>query len=256
MGRKAGVSAAQTRSELVAAAARVFAHKGYDGATITDQTIAVGPAASQIAIKQLGTNGGGFFNANSAHPFENPTALSNFLQMITIFVLGAGLTLTFGKAVGNIRQGWAILAAMLLVLAAFQFSAYAAEAQGNPRIAALGVDQVATNTNPGGNMEGKETRFGVARSALFAVATTATSTGYGDISPKTTGGRVLALALMHISIFGVAPMIIVRLIDRLNENRDAFTHEEQEAILARLDRIETLIAAQVAQQPRAEAPRE
>jgi K+-transporting ATPase ATPase A chain len=133
------------------------------------QTIAVGPVASQLAIKMLGTNGGGFFNANSAHPFENPSALSNFLQMLTIMVLGAGLTVTFGKAIGNVRQGWAILAAMMVLLVAGIAMTYWADAAGNPIHHALGV--------AGGNMEGKEVRFGVATTALFAVITTATSCG-------------------------------------------------------------------------------
>ena len=133
------------------------------------QVIAVGPVASQLAIKMLGTNGGGFFNANSAHPFENPSALSNFLQMLSMFVLGAGLTVTFGKAVGNVRQGWAILAAMLLLLIGGVTVTYGAEAAGNPLHHALGL--------AGGNMEGKEVRFGIAASALFATVTTATSTG-------------------------------------------------------------------------------
>ena len=144
---------------------------------VTQQFLPMGPAASQVAIKHLGTNGGGFFNANAAHPFESSTPFSDFLLILAETCIAAGLCYTFGKMVGDTRQGWAILAAMLLVLAVFQFSAYAAEAAGNPRIAALGVDQVATDTNPGGNMEGKEVRFGVARSALFAIATTATSTG-------------------------------------------------------------------------------
>ncbi len=133
------------------------------------QVIALGPVASQLAIKMLGTNGGGFFNANSAHPFENPSAISNFIQMLSIFVIGAGLTLTFGKAVGNIRQGWAILAAMILLFLVGITVAYGAEAAGNPLHHALGL--------AGGNMEGKEVRFGVATSALFATITTATSTG-------------------------------------------------------------------------------
>ena len=133
------------------------------------QTIAIGPVASQLAIKMLGTNGGGFFNANSAHPFENPSAISNFVQMLSIFVLGAGLTVTFGKAVGNVRQGWAILAAMLLIFVVGVGVTYGAEAAGNPIHQALGV--------AGGNMEGKEVRFGVAATALFAVITTATSCG-------------------------------------------------------------------------------
>ena len=133
------------------------------------QVIAVGPVASQLAIKMLGTNGGGFFNANSAHPFENPSALSNFLQMLSMLVLGAGLAVTFGKAVGNVRQGWAILAAMLLLLIGGVAVTYGAEAAGNPLHHALGL--------AGGNMEGKEVRFGIAASALFATVTTATSTG-------------------------------------------------------------------------------
>jgi potassium-transporting ATPase potassium-binding subunit len=133
------------------------------------QVIALGPVASQLAIKMLGTNGGGFFNANSAHPFENPSALANMIQMLSIFVLGAGLTLTFGKAVGNARQGWAILAAMLILFLGGVAVTYWAEAAGNPLHHALGV--------AGGNMEGKEVRFGIAATALFAVVTTATSCG-------------------------------------------------------------------------------
>ena len=133
------------------------------------QTLAVGPVASQLAIKMFGTNGGGFFNANSAHPFENPTALANFLQMVTIFVIGAGLTLCFGKAVGRERQGWAILAAMVTLFLMGVFVTYWAEAAGNPIHHALGV--------AGGNMEGKEVRFGIAATSLFAVITTAASCG-------------------------------------------------------------------------------
>ena len=133
------------------------------------QTIALGPVASQEAIKMLGTNGGGFFNANSAHPFENPTALTNLVQMLSIFLIGVGLTWTFGKAVGDTRQGWAILAAMAVLFLAGVTVAYAAEAAGNPILHHLGV--------PGGNLEGKETRFGIAASALFAVVTTAASCG-------------------------------------------------------------------------------
>ena len=135
------------------------------------QTIAQGPVASQLAIKMLGTNGGGFFNANSAHPYENPTALSNFVQMIAIFVLGAALTNTFGRAVGDERQGWALLAAMGVLFVAGVAVCYWAEAGGNPQLAALGVD------NGLGNMEGKEVRFGTPLSALFAVVTTAASCG-------------------------------------------------------------------------------
>lgn len=133
------------------------------------QTIALGPVASQEAIKMLGTNGGGFFNANSAHPFENPNAFTNLLQMLSIFAIGAGLTWTFGKAVGNTRQGWAILAAMLILFVAGVGVAYWAEAAGNPNLHALGI--------PGGNMEGKEVRFGIAASSLFAAITTSASCG-------------------------------------------------------------------------------
>ena len=133
------------------------------------QTIAVGPVASQVAIKMLGTNGGGFFNANAAHPFENPTALSNFVQIILIFALGAALTNVFGRMVGNQRQGWAILAAMGVLFIAGVALTYWAEAHGNDIINAMGLS--------GGNMEGKETRFGIAASALFAVITTAASCG-------------------------------------------------------------------------------
>ena len=133
------------------------------------QTIAVGPVASQIAIKMLGTNGGGFFNANAAHPFENPTAFSNFVQMLSIFVLGAALTNVFGRMVGDQRQGWAVLAVMGVLFVAGVAACYAAEAHGNDALNALGLT--------GGNMEGKETRFGIAASALFAVITTAASCG-------------------------------------------------------------------------------
>jgi potassium-transporting ATPase potassium-binding subunit len=133
------------------------------------QTIAAGPVASQIAIKMLGTNGGGFFNANAAHPFENPTALSNYVQMISIFALGAALTNVFGRMVGNQRQGWAILAVMGVLFIAGVAACYAAEAHGNDALNALGLT--------GGNLEGKEVRFGIAASSLFAVITTAASCG-------------------------------------------------------------------------------
>ncbi len=133
------------------------------------QTLALGPVASQEAIKMLGTNGGGFFNANSAHPFENPGALTNFVQMLSIFVIGTGLTYTFGKAVGDTRQGWAILGAMMLLFLSGVGITYAQEAAGNPVLHGLGV--------AGGNMEGKEVRFGIAASALFSVVTTAASCG-------------------------------------------------------------------------------
>ena len=135
------------------------------------QTIAQGPVASQVAIKMLGTNGGGFFNANAAHPYENPTALSNLIQMLAIFAIGAALTNTFGRMVGDERQGWAILAAMMILFIAGVAVCYWAEAQANPALTALGVDPA------GGNMEGKEVRFGIALSSLFATITTAASCG-------------------------------------------------------------------------------
>jgi potassium-transporting ATPase potassium-binding subunit len=142
---------------------------------ITEQTIAQGPVASQEAIKMLGTNGGGFFNANSAHPFENPTPFSNFLQMISIFAIPAGLTYTLGKMTGSTRHGWAVWSAMAVLFAAGVATAYWAEAQGNPLL--KGVDQRASITQTGGNMEGKEVRFGIANSALFATITTDASCG-------------------------------------------------------------------------------
>ncbi|HEU4961540.1 MAG TPA: potassium-transporting ATPase subunit KdpA [Sphingomonas sp.] len=142
-----------------------------DAATLegAKQTIVLGPVAGQEAIKMLGTNGGGFFNANSAHPFENPTALTDFVQTLSILAIGAGLTWTFGRAVGNTRQGWAILAAMLTLLLAGIAVTYSQEAAGNPILHQLGM--------AGGNMEGKEVRFGIAASALFSVVTTAASCG-------------------------------------------------------------------------------
>lgn len=148
-----------------------------DTIPLTQQMLAVGPAASQIAIKQLGTNGGGFFNVNSAHPFENPTPFSNFLEMLSILLIPAALVYTFGKMVGDTRQGWAILAAMTIIFVVLLAGTVWAEQTGNPAIAKLGVDIRQSNINPGGNMEGKEARFGVANSALWATATTAASNG-------------------------------------------------------------------------------
>jgi K+-transporting ATPase ATPase A chain len=145
--------------------------------TTHTQTLPMGPVASQESIKELGTNGGGFFNANSAHPYENPTALSNLLEMLAIVIIPAALTYTFGRMVGDTRQGWAVFAAMvILFVALLSVSAYN-EQRGNPLLPALGVDQAASATQAGGNMEGKETRFGIAASVLFASATTATSCG-------------------------------------------------------------------------------
>jgi K+-transporting ATPase ATPase A chain len=156
---------------------------GPDGAqvmektTVKEQTVPLGPAASQIAIKQLGTNGGGFFNVNSAHPFENPTPLSNFLEVLAILVISGALCYTFGHMVRDTRQGWALLAAMLVIFVPLLIGAVAAEQRGNPALTALGADQEATALQSGGNMEGKEVRFGIGNSALWATATTAASNG-------------------------------------------------------------------------------
>ncbi len=168
--------------------------------TQSTQLLAVGPAASQIAIKQLGTNGGGFFDANSAHPFENPTPFSNFLEMLSILLIPAALTYTFGKMVGSTRQGWAILAAMLIILLLFLAFTIWAEEAGNPVLANLGVDQGTNLTHPGGNIEGKELRFGQVPSDLFAVSTTAASNG--------------AVNSMHDSytpLGGMAPLLLIDL---------------------------------------------
>ena len=167
---------------------------GGDGTHVTQQIIAVGPAASQVAIKQLGTNGGGFFNANSAHPLENPTPLSNFLEMLAILLIPAALCYTFGKMVGDTRQGWAVLAAMTIVFVVLLAGVYAAEAHGNPGLARLGVDATA------GNMEGKETRFGIANSALWAAATTAAS-----------NGSVNAMHDSFTPLGGLVPMWLIQL---------------------------------------------
>ena len=144
---------------------------------VTEQTISQGPVASQEIIKQFGTNGGGFFNANSAHPFENPTPLANFLAMFGIFAIPAGLTYTLGAMTGSPKHGWAVWGAMAFLFVAGVTTAYWAEARGNPLLTAVGADQTATATSPGGNMEGKEVRFGIANTALFATATTDASCG-------------------------------------------------------------------------------
>ncbi len=147
---------------------------------VTQQVLPLGPAASQIAIKQLGTNGGGFFNTNSAHPFENPTPFSNFLEVLSILLIPAALVYTFGKMVGDTRQGWALLAAMTTIFVVLLGVAVWAEQSGNPAFTPLGVDQQASSLQSGGNMEGKETRFGIANSTLWATATTAASNGSVD----------------------------------------------------------------------------
>ena len=171
-----------------------------DPAITRTQTLAMGPVASQEAIKMLGTNGGGFFNANSAHPFENPTALSNFLEMLAILVIPAALCFSFGEMVGSRRQGVAILAAMTLLFAVFALSAAYFEQQPNPMAAQAGADSAMSVLSPGGNMEGKETRFGIAATSLFATVTTAASCG--------------AVNSMHDSLNamgGVTPMLLMQL---------------------------------------------
>ena len=174
--------------------------------TATTQTLPMGPIASQEAIKMIGTNGGGFLNANSAHPFENPTPWTNVMQMLAIFLIPAGLCLAFGRMVGDPRQGWALLTAMTVIFVAAVVAIMVAEQSGNPKLAALGVDQAASALQSGGNMEGKETRFGIAASALFAAVTTAASCGavngmHGSLTPL---GGAVPMLLMQLGevVFG------------------------------------------------------
>jgi K+-transporting ATPase ATPase A chain len=167
--------------------------------TTKTQTLAMGPVASQEAIKMLGTNGGGFFNANSAHPFENPTPLSNFVQMLSIFLIPAGLCFTFGRMVGDMRQGWAVLGAMALIFVVMTIVVMVAEQHAHPALQALGIDQAHSLLQPGGNMEGKEARFGISASTLFAAVTTAASCG--------------AVNAMHDSFMplgGMVPMMLMQ----------------------------------------------
>ncbi|MGC4056365.1 MAG: potassium-transporting ATPase subunit KdpA [Paludibaculum sp.] len=170
------------------------------------QVLAQGPVASQESIKMIGTNGGGFFNANSAHPFENPTPLTNFVQMLMIFIIPAGLTYTFGRMVGDTRQGWALFAAMSLLFFAGVFALYASEQAGNPILAKMGIQTAATANQPGGNMEGKEVRFGIAATALFATITTDASCGAvnGMHDSFTPLGGLVPLFNLHLGevIFG------------------------------------------------------
>jgi K+-transporting ATPase ATPase A chain len=147
------------------------------GEPTTTQTLAMGPVASQLAIKQLGTNGGGFFNVNSAHPFENPTPLANFLEVLAILLIPAALCYTFGVMVGDVRQGWAVMAAMLVIFVPLTVGVMLAEQAGVPQYAEMGADDIASASQAGGNMEGKEVRFGIANSAIWAAATTAASNG-------------------------------------------------------------------------------
>ena len=169
-------------------------------ATTRTQTLPMGPVASQESIKELGTNGGGFFNANSAHPFENPTPATNLLEIIAILLIPFALTYTFGRMIGDRRQGWALLSAMLILLVSLILVAYYSERSGNPLVAQQGIDAVAGPGQAGGNMEGKETRFGIAASTLFAAVTTATSCG--------------AVNMMHDSMLplgGFVPLFLIQL---------------------------------------------
>ncbi len=176
-----------------------------DAKTAT-QSIAMGPVASQEAIKMLGTNGGGFFNANSAHPYENPTPLTNFVQMLSIFLIPAALVFMFGRLVGDMRQGWAVLAAMTLMFVAMVLVLTPQEQQGNPLIGALGVDQSMSALQPGGNMEGKESRFGITATTLFATITTAAScgaiNGWHDSFMPLGGAVPLVLIQLGEVVFG------------------------------------------------------
>ena len=186
----AGLGVVQTLSAYVSTT-------GVEGASTH---LALGPVASQLAIKMLGTNGGGFFNANSAHPFENPSAITNALQMLAIFIVPAALCLVFGRMVGDRRQGFAVLAAMTVLFVVFAVTVNWAEQQGNPALTALGVDQAVSSSQPGGNMEGKEARFGISATTLFAAVTTSASCG--------------AVNSMHDSftpLGGAVPMVLMQL---------------------------------------------
>jgi len=171
-----------------------------EGKPITEQSIALGPVASQIAIKQLGTNGGGYYNVNSAHPLENPTPLSNFFEMLAILIISGGLCFTFGRMVGDMRQGWAVFLAMLIMLLGFLAVAVYQENAGNPALKQLGVNQQADVCQPGGNMEGKEVRFGPTNSAIWATATTAAS-----------NGSVNSMHDSNTPLGGLVPMVLMQL---------------------------------------------
>jgi potassium-transporting ATPase potassium-binding subunit len=208
------------------------------------QTLPMGPIASQEAIKELGTNGGGFYNANSAHPYENPTALTNLLEMLAIFVIPFALTYTFGKMVGDTRQGWVILAAMLILFVPLVITAFHNEQLGNPLITKQGIDQVAGTLQAGGNMEGKETRFGIAASALFAAVTTATSCGavntmhdsmtplggfvplllieLGEVAPGGVGTGVYSILMFAILGVFIAGLMIGRTPEYLGKKIEAY----------------------------------
>jgi K+-transporting ATPase ATPase A chain len=212
--------------------------------TATRQFLPMGPVASQEAIKEIGTNGGGFFNANSAHPFENPTPLTNLLELLAIFIIPFALTYTFGRMVGDTRQGWAVMAAMLLLFASLVMVAYYSEQAGNPLLAQQGVDQTAGVLQPGGNMEGKEARFGIAASALFTAVTTATSCGavntmhdslmpiggfvplfliqLGEVAPGGDGTGIYSILMFAILGVFIAGLMIGRTPEYLGKKIEAF----------------------------------
>ena len=213
-------------------------------ATQKEQVLAVGPVASQVAIKHLGTNGGGFFNGNSAHPYESATPVSNFLEMLAEFVIAVALCYTFGVLVGDRRQGWAILATMMIVFVGMLSVAVWSETSGNPALAKLGVDQTVSATQSGGNMEGKETRFGVVNSALFATVTTATSTGavnsmhdsftplgglvpmwqiqLGEVTPGGVGSGLYGMLMFVVVGVFVAGLMIGRTPEYLGKKIESF----------------------------------
>jgi K+-transporting ATPase ATPase A chain len=213
-------------------------------ATTQTQTLPMGPIASQEAIKELGTNGGGFYNANSAHPYENPTPLTNLLEMFAILLIPFALTYTFGKMVGDTRQGWVILTAMLILFVPLVILAFHSEQLGNPLIAKQGIDQVASTLQAGGNMEGKETRFGIAASSLFAAATTGTSTGavnsshdsltplggfvpmfliqLAEVAPGGVGSGVYSILIFAILGVFIAGLMIGRTPEYLGKKIEAF----------------------------------
>jgi potassium-transporting ATPase potassium-binding subunit len=179
---------------------------GTEGAQVNEQILPMGPAAAQIAIKQLGTNGGGFFNANSTHPFENPTPFSNLLEMLAILLLPAALCYTYGKMVGDTRQGWALLSAMLIIFVGFLGITTWTEQVGNPALTTMGIEQTGHDLQAGGNMEGKEVRFGIANSAIWATATTAASNGSVNSmhASYTPIGSAVMLVMMQLGevVFG------------------------------------------------------
>jgi potassium-transporting ATPase potassium-binding subunit len=213
-------------------------------ATTQTQTLPMGPVASQEAIKELGTNGGGFYNANSAHPYENPTPLTNLLEMFAILLIPFALTYTFGKMVGDTRQGWVILTAMLILFVPLAILAFHSEQGGNPLIAQQGVDQISSTLQPGGNMEGKETRFGIAASSLFVSAATGTSTGavnstpdsmmplggfvpmflmqLGEVAPGGVGTGIYSILIFAVLGVFIAGLMIGRTPEYLGKKIEAF----------------------------------